>query len=227
MFHDGINQYQMVTFRLEREVLVLQRTAVQTDEAALLAEYGSELVHDATVDTAVIVLRGLAYLCQLELVDLVFAEQIVQCIGIRTFQCSGRRHSRTQGYVTGKSRIESLYFHTPLNHFAAYAEDVSCPACAGSIFLVQTELDVVFQVDGVSFHCVGAVGLYFCNHAFVDCSGEYKTTVVVSMFTDEVDATRRGINCSRCSVKMLDETASYVFYIHDIIFYKVNKSNYL
>ena len=52
-------------------------------------------------------------------------------------------------------------------------------------------------------------------------AGKYKTTVVICMLTYEVDASRSRIYGSCSSVKMLDETTSYMFYIHT--FYVLNE----
>ena len=168
VFYYGIYQYQAVAFRLEREVLIFQRAAIQTDKAAFFTEYGSKLVHDATVNAAVVVFRSLTYFSQFEFVDFIVAEQVVQCISISTFQCSGRGHTCTQRHIACKSGIESFHFYTAFNHFAAYTENISCPAGAGSVFFVQTEFHIIFQIDGISFDCVCAIGFHFCNHTFVD-----------------------------------------------------------
>ena len=77
MLHAGIQQDEAVSFRIEWEVFILQSLAVQADEAALLAEAGSELVHNSALDSAVVVLGALAYTGELELVDAV-AEEVVQ-----------------------------------------------------------------------------------------------------------------------------------------------------
>ena len=216
MFHYRINQYQAVALRIEREILVFQRTAVQTNQTTLLAKYRSELIHDTAVHTAIVVLGRLTYLSQLELVNLVVTEQIVQCVGISALQGCGRGHTCSQRNVTGKSGIETFDLNATLDHLTANTEDITCPAGAGSILFVQAKLYIVLQVDGICLYCIGTVGLDFGNHTFIYRTGEYETTVVVGVFTDEVNTSGRSINSSSCSVKVFNETASYVIYIHDI-----------
>ena len=81
MLHAGVNENELVSgsLRVEWEVLVLQCLAVQADEASLLSEHGCELVHDAAVHTAVVMLGGLSDLGKFELVGHI-VEEIVQSI---------------------------------------------------------------------------------------------------------------------------------------------------
>ena len=160
-------------------------------------------------------LGSLSDFCQFKFIDTQI-EYIVQSECKCTFQSCRRGKSGTQRHITGESSIESFYVYAAFNHFTAYTEDISCPACTGSIFFLQTEFHIIFQIDGISFHNVCTIRFNFSDHTFIDCSREYKTTVIVCMLTNEVDASRRSVNCSCCSVKMLDETASYVFYIHNL-----------
>ena len=76
MFYAGINEDHLVALRIERKILVLKSLAIQADKTALLSENGSELVHDTTLDATIVVLRALAYLSKLELVNLVVKELI-------------------------------------------------------------------------------------------------------------------------------------------------------
>ena len=76
VLHARIQQNQLIALRVEREVGVFQRTAVQTDQVAFLAEHRGELVHDAAVHAAVVVLGRLADLRQFELVDTAVIEVI-------------------------------------------------------------------------------------------------------------------------------------------------------
>ena len=81
VLHARIEQDEFVTLGVEREIGILQRTAVQTDQVALLAEHRGELVHDAAVHAAVVVLGRLTDLRQFELVDTAVIE-VVQRKGI-------------------------------------------------------------------------------------------------------------------------------------------------
>ena len=75
--------------RVEREIFIFQRTAVQTDKVAFLSENGSELVHNATVDTAVVVFCSLADLRKFELVD-TETEKIIEGKCERALKGGGR-----------------------------------------------------------------------------------------------------------------------------------------
>ena len=158
---------------------------------------------------------SLTYFSQFKFVDFTFTEQFIQCESICTFQSSRRRHTCTQRHIAGESGIESFHVYATFDHFTAYTENVSCPACTGSILFVQTKFYIIFQVDRISSYFVSAVRFDFSKHTFVYSSGEYESTVVVSMFANQVDTTRRGIYKSCSSIKMLNEATSYVFYIHD------------
>ena len=206
-------------------ILIFQRPAVQADKAVLFAEYRSKLVHDATVYATVIVLCSLSDLRQFELVYFVFAKQIIQCISIGALQCCRRRHACSQRNVSGESRIESFYVYTPFDHFAAYAENVPCPTGPWSIFFFQAKLNIIFQVDGISLYYICPIGFDFGNHSLVNGTGKDKATIIIRMFTDEVDSSRSGIYSSCSPIKMFDETTSYVFYIHIIYVLKMTKLN--
>ena len=78
MLYTRVNQYEVVSCRVEREILIFKGTAVKSDETSLAAEYRSELVHYAALDTAVVVLRGLSYLGKFELVNASVGEHGVQ-----------------------------------------------------------------------------------------------------------------------------------------------------
>ena len=74
------------------------------------------------------------------------------------------------------------------------------------------EINTVLQVDGVGHDGVlCTVDAHLCHDAFVDCSGEYETTVVVGVLTDEVNTSWRCIDTACLTVEMLDETTSYFF----------------
>ena len=158
---------------------------------------------------------SLTHFSQFELINLVFTEQFIQCKSIRTFQGSRRRHTCTQRHITGESSIESFYVYAAFNHFTAYTEDISCPACAWSVFFVQTEFYIIFQVDRISSYFISTVRFDFGNHTFVYCTRKYESAVVVSVFANQVNTSRRGIYKSCSTIEMFNEATSYVFYIHD------------
>ena len=136
---------------------------------------------------------SLANFSQFKFIYFVFTEQFVQCESIRTFQSGRRRHTCTQRHITCESSIESLHINATFNHFTAYTENISCPAGAWSIFFIQTKFYIILQVDRVSLYFVSTVRFDFSNHPFVYRSRKNESTVVVSVFTDQVDTARRSI----------------------------------
>ena len=79
-----------------------------------------------------------------------------------------------------------------------------------SFLVIERELSIVLQIDGVSTDGACAVGSEFGNHALFHCSWEHETAVVVGVFADEVDSARRCINRTWLSTKMLDEACTNV-----------------
>ena len=186
VLHAGIDEHQLVSFGIEREILVLQSLAVEADEAALLAEAGGELVHDAAVDTAVVVLRHLAYLCKFELVYTVLVDVLdgkCKC----ALKSRRRRQSGSEGNVSRKHGVESGHLAALLDGLAADSEDVAGPGLGRLVLLIEAELHLFVIVKGESSHPVGPVDFDFRYDAAVDGSGEDISSVVVGVLTDKVD----------------------------------------
>ena len=78
MFHAGVYEHEAVAFRVEGEILIFHRAAVEAHKVSLAAEYGSELVHDSAVHAAIVVLGALSDFCELEFVDFVAVEKVVE-----------------------------------------------------------------------------------------------------------------------------------------------------
>ena len=84
MFYARVEEYKLVSVRSEWEVFVFKSLAVEPYKLSFLAEAGSELVHDAAVDPAIVVLSGLADTGEFELVYAV-VEKIVDGVGETAF----------------------------------------------------------------------------------------------------------------------------------------------
>ena len=159
---------------------------------------------------------GLTDFGQFKLVDAT-VEHVVQGKSVSAFQCGGGGHASAQGYIACKGGVETVHDGTAFGHFTANAENVAGPAGAGSVFFVQTEFHVVFQVDGVSTDFFGAVDLDFGHHAFVDGAWEYEATIVIGVLANEIDTTGRSINRAFSIIKVLFEATSYKFNFHNDI----------
>ena len=206
VLHAAVHENELVAFRMPGEVLIFAAAAVEAHEAALLAEYGGELVHDAAVAAYVLVLGALAHAGEFHLLDLVVAPEVIERVSVGAFEGCGGGHACAEGHIACKGRVETLDGNAEGHHLAANAEDVACPSSLRTCLVVERKLCVVFQVDGVSAYVARAVGLDFGNHALLYCAGENEAVVVVGMFADEVDAAGRSVNAARFAVKVLDET---------------------
>ena len=111
---------------------------------------------------------------------------------------------------TCEGGVEAFYGNTKSHHLTANTEDVASPCGRGALLVVQAELCVVLEVDGVSTNVASAIGLNLSNDALLYGSGEYEAIVVVGMFTNKVDAARGSIYVACCAVEVFDETTSYV-----------------
>ena len=76
VFNDRIQQNQFITDRMEREIFIFERTAIQADQTTFFSEYGGELVHNTAVYTTIVMFRRLADLSQFEFIN-VQGEQVV------------------------------------------------------------------------------------------------------------------------------------------------------
>ncbi len=161
---------------------------------AFLAEHAGELVHDAAVHAAVVVLGALAYLGELEFVDGVAVEEVVECEGEARLQGCRRAEACAVGHIAGEGGVEAVHLAAALLNLAAHAEDVAGPGGLGSVLLAEAELAVsVVEIDADEAHFVGAVGLDFGHYHLVDGAGKYEAAVVVGVFANEVDAACRGV----------------------------------
>ena len=178
---------------LKGEVLELHCGAVEAHQVAGLAEKRGELVHDAALHAAVVVLGGLPDAGQLELVD-AEVQQVVECKGESALQGCRRRHSRANRHIAVKHGVEAFELVTPLNDLAAHAENIVGPMLVRMVFLIHAKLAVLFLVDGVGANFVRPVELDDSMDALVDGAGENIAAVVVGVFANQVDAPRRSVD---------------------------------
>ena len=212
VLHARIDEHQPVALRIEREVGVLQRAAVQPDQVALLAEHRGELVHDAAVHAAVVVLGGLADLRQLELVDAAAAE-VVQREGVGRFQRRRRGHARSQRHVARENRVETADRPAALADLAADAENIPRPALGRLVRLLEAELRRFAQIERIGAHTIRTVEPDGRHDALVHGSGEDETSVVVGMFADQIDTPRRGEQHGARTVKLFEFLAGFLFHL--------------
>ena len=147
----------------------------------------------------------------------VVAEEVVQCKGKAALEGCARRHACTERHVTIECCVEALDIYAEALHLLHDAIDITCPACARALRVVNLELYAVFKVDGVEHDGVCAVGADFGHDAFVYCTGEDETAVVVGVFANEINSAGRHVDVSGLTVEMLDEATSYFFNIHKLI----------
>ena len=198
---------------MEREVLVLPGFAVKADKGAFLTEDGSKLVHNTTLHAAVIVLRALAYLGQLEFLYLVVVEQIVDGEGEGALQGSRRTEAGAKGNVSGEDGVEAFHLAAALDGFTAYAKHVAGPGFLGFVLFLEAELRHLVKVKGVNLHLVRSVGLDGGHDAEVDGPGEHVTTVVVRVLANQVDAAGRCIKNTFLSKEGFEFFLDFGFHI--------------
>ena len=190
VFHLRIHQHEFVTLWIEGEVFELTATAVQTHQRTSLTVYRSKLVHNTAVATHILVFCALTHASEFHLLYFVATPNVVERKSINRFERSRRTHTSTEGNIACKRSVESFNGNTEFHHFTANTEDVACPASRWSLSIVQREFGVILQVDGVSTNSARAVGFDFSDHTLLHSTGENKTIVVVSVFTNQVDTTR-------------------------------------
>ena len=218
----GINQHQLVPLRIEGEVFVLQRLAVETDQATGLAEQGGELVHDATLDPAVVVFRGLADLGQLELVDTV-VEQVVQGKSESAFQGCRRGEAGAQRDVTRENRAETMHLATALDHLPAHPEQIAGPALVGLVFLVQAKFAILVMMHRICLDLLRSVHHDFRHNTLIDGSREHIATIVVRVLANQIHASGRCENGTVLSEQGPEFFLDFFFHFHiETLFMKFN-----
>ena len=203
MLHAGIDEHQLVAHGVEGEILVFSGFAVEADEGTFLTEDGGKLVHDAALHTAVIVLRALANLSQLELLYSV-AVDLIDGIGKYAFQGCRGAEAGAQRNVTGKHGIESLHLAAPLEGFPAHAKHVAGPGLFGFVLFLEAELHHFVKINGIDFYFVRSIGLDSRHDAKINGAGEHIAAIVVRMLTNQVDAPAGHIKGSFLTKKALE-----------------------
>ena len=210
VLHLRVNEHEFVAFRIEGEVFELTAAAVETHERTLLAMNGGELIHNTAVAAHILVFRALTHASEFHFLDFVSAPNVVECESKARFKGGRAAHSGTERHITGKSRVETFYGYAECHHFAANTEDVARPSCSGTCFIVERELNIVFQVDGISAHRARSVGFDLGYDALLHSTGEHEAIVIVSVLADEVDTAGSSIYSAGGSVEMFGEPAANV-----------------
>ena len=90
--------------------------------------------------------------------------------------------------------VEAADLMASLLDLAAYAEDISCPGLVGFVRFIESKFGLLLVVQGVGADFVGAVQADASIDAFVDGTWKHEATVVIGVFADEVDTSRRSVN---------------------------------
>ena len=123
---------------------------------------------------------------KLEFVNSV-VENLVECKCECALKCSGRRHSCSERNVTGENCVESLDLSASLDGLSANSEHISCPTLNRCVLLPESEFAVLVEIKCESLHLVGAVEPDFRHNSLVNGAREHESSVVVGVFTDEID----------------------------------------
>ena len=76
-----VEEYEAIAVGLEGEVFELTTATIEAHQTARLAKDAGKLVHDATVDTTVVVLGSLSGQYHIPLADLIVAKEVVESEG--------------------------------------------------------------------------------------------------------------------------------------------------
>ena len=105
--------------------------------------------------------------------------------------------------------------------FLYHAVDEAGPLCGWSFRVVDLELYLVLEVDGICYYGISTIRAHLSHYSLSDSTREDESAVVVGVLANEVDTSRRMVNVACKTVKMLYEATSYVFNIHDFILLKI------
>ena len=158
-------------------------------------------------------LCGLADLGKVELVDLV-VEQVVDGISECAFKSRGRRQSGSERNVSGEDSVKALYLSATLHGFPAHTEDVAGPLLLRLVLLVESELDIFIIVKRESLYFLRSVQLDLSHDSAINGSRENVTTVVVSVFTDKIDAASRSEHFAFSAEESLEFLSDSCFHFH-------------
>lgn len=211
----GVKQYELVSVSLEGEVFKLHRAAIKAHEVVLLAEYGSELVHDSAVHSAVIVFGRLADAGELEFVYRVAIEKVVEGESEAALKSGGGRQACAKRHIPGEHGVETFDFTAALDDLTAYAEDVTRPLLGRSVFFFQAEFCVFVYINREDTYLLCGVGSEFGHYDLVYGAGEDEPAIVIGMFANEVYTTGRGIHCAILAEFLLKDGVDFL--LHEII----------
>ena len=193
---------------------MLQRLAVEKHQTPLPSEAGGELIHYPAVDSAVVVLRRLADAGELEPVETV-AHELVERKRETAFQSGRRRKTCPEGYIACKCGIETFNPSSPLEGFAAYAENISRPSLPRHVLFAEAELGGFAVVKGPDPDPVRPVQSYPRGDTLVYGSRKDISSVIVGMFTYQVDASRSGIEGSSPTVVFREFRIDSLNHVHN------------
>ena len=149
--------------------------------------------------------------CELEFLNFVVAKQIVQGASKATLKGSRGGHTCAKRHITGKGGIETFYRNSEFHHLTADSENEAEMSCCWTFFIVEREFSIIFQVDRISADFACSIGFNFSNYTLFYGTGEYETTVIVGVFTNDIDTAGRSIYRTRSAIEVLQETTSYIF----------------
>ena len=147
--------------------------------------------------------------------NLVVAKEVVQTTGEAALHSGAGRHTGTEGHIASKGNVETLDGNTQLLEFLGDTIDITCPRSLGACRVAELEVHTVFQIDGVCHYGIfRTIDTHLGGDTLVNCTGEYESSVIVGVLTNQVNTSRRGVNITCLSVKVLDEAASYKFNVN-------------
>ena len=125
--------------------------------------------------------------CNIPFRNLVISKQIIQSTAKTTFHSSRRAHTSTERNITSKGYIKSFYINTKCFKLLNHTIDESCPCSAWTFWIVYLKFNSVFQVYRVTHYSICSVRSYFCHDTLIYGTREYETSIIICMFTNEIN----------------------------------------
>ena len=146
--------------------------------------------------------------------DLVVGKEVVESATETAFQSSRRTHSCTERHIAGECHVEALDIDTEETELLYHAIYEASPLCRWSLWIVDLELYLILEVDGIGNDGICAVRTHLSHHTLCNSTWKDEASVIVGMLANEIDASWRMVDVACKTVKMLYETTSYEFNIH-------------
>ena len=113
---------------------------------------------------------------------------------------------------TRGGRIKTADLSTTFDNLPYNTEDILSPALFGKIFFIHAKFGLFVQVESKSAYLIGSVGFDLCQHSLVYGTRQYKTSVIIGMFSNQINTAGREVEIP--AIEFL-KFFFYCIYIHN------------